>query len=69
MLRSLAGTMAGDVERGLAFMGGVAPAARPGRPEEVAAIATFLCSDDAAFVHGVGWPVDGGALAVIQNPT
>lgn len=68
MLRSLAGTMAGDVDAGLSFMGGVAPAARTGRPEEVAAVVAFLCSDDASFVHGVGWPADGGALATMPNP-
>ena len=67
MLRSLAETLAGDVARGLAFMGSVAPAARPGRPEEIAAVVAFLCSDDASFVHGVGWPVDGGALATMPN--
>jgi NAD(P)-dependent dehydrogenase (short-subunit alcohol dehydrogenase family) len=69
MLRSLAEEMAGDVAAGLAFMGQVAPQARTGRADEVAAVVAFLCSDDASFVNGVGWPVDGGALATIQNPS
>jgi NAD(P)-dependent dehydrogenase (short-subunit alcohol dehydrogenase family) len=47
----------------------VAPQGRTGRAEEVAAVVVFLCGDDASFVNGVGWPVDGGALATIQNPT
>jgi NAD(P)-dependent dehydrogenase (short-subunit alcohol dehydrogenase family) len=33
---------------------------RPGRPEEVAALVRWLCSDEAAFVAGVAWPLDGG---------
>jgi NAD(P)-dependent dehydrogenase (short-subunit alcohol dehydrogenase family) len=33
-----------------------------GRPEEVANTALFLCSDEAAFMTGVDYPVDGGFL-------
>jgi len=36
---------------------------RFGRPEEVAAAALFLASDDASFVTGVALPVDGGFTA------
>jgi NAD(P)-dependent dehydrogenase (short-subunit alcohol dehydrogenase family) len=36
---------------------------RPGRPEEVAAAALFLASDDASFVTGHALVVDGGYLA------
>lgn len=36
---------------------------RLGRPEEIAAAAVFLASDEAAFVTGVALPVDGGWLA------
>ncbi len=36
---------------------------RPGRPEEIAAAAAFLASDDASFITGVALPVDGGYLA------
>lgn len=36
---------------------------RLGEPSEVAAAATWLCSDEASFVTGVALPVDGGATA------
>ena len=38
------------------------PIGRMGRPEEVAALALYLCSDEASFVTGQAYPIDGGVL-------
>lgn len=36
------------------------PVGRMGKPEEIAAMALYLCSDEAAFITGSHFPVDGG---------
>ncbi len=36
------------------------PIGRMGEPEEVAALALFLCSEEAAFITGTDYPIDGG---------
>ena len=40
------------------------PCGRMGKPEEVAATAVFLCSDEASFITGCPYPVDGGTLYI-----
>ena len=40
----------------------VVPLKRFGKPEEVANVAAFLASDEAAFVTGSEYTVDGGAI-------
>ena len=39
------------------------PMKRFGRPEEIAAAVSFLCSEDASYITGHTIPVDGGYLA------
>ena len=39
------------------------PMNRYGRPEEIAAAVSFLCSEDASYITGHTIPVDGGFLA------
>lgn len=36
------------------------PIGRMGTPEEVATLALYLCSDEASFITGVDYPIDGG---------
>lgn len=36
------------------------PIGRMGTPDEVAALALFLCSDEAGFITGCDYPLDGG---------
>lgn len=38
------------------------PIGRMGKPEEVASLALYLCSDEAGFVTGNDYPLDGGFI-------
>jgi NAD(P)-dependent dehydrogenase (short-subunit alcohol dehydrogenase family) len=40
------------------------PIGRMGRPEEVAELALFLCSDAAAFITGSNYAIDGGFVSL-----
>jgi len=64
MLAQFFGRKAGDdvEEQKKEFSKGV-PLNRAGTPEEVAAAAAFLASDDASWVTGAALPLDGGLLA------
>jgi len=38
------------------------PLGRMGTPAAVAALALYLCSDEASFITGQAYPIDGGVL-------
>jgi 2-keto-3-deoxy-L-fuconate dehydrogenase len=38
------------------------PIGRMGKPEEVAYLALYLCSDEASFITGCDYPIDGGFI-------
>ena len=51
-----------------ANIGKIHPVGRTGKPEEVAALAAWLASDEAAFVAGQVWTIDGGRMAKLSLP-
>ncbi len=36
------------------------PIGRMAKPEEIASLALYLCSDEASFITGTDYPIDGG---------
>ncbi|HMP92625.1 MAG TPA: SDR family oxidoreductase, partial [Phnomibacter sp.] len=40
------------------------PIGRMGTPQEVAWLALYLCSKEAAFITGADYPVDGGCITL-----
>jgi NAD(P)-dependent dehydrogenase (short-subunit alcohol dehydrogenase family) len=38
------------------------PIGRMGQPDEIAALALYLCSDEAGFITGSDYPIDGGFI-------
>ena len=41
------------------------PIGRMGQPDEIASLALFLCSDEAAFITGCDYPIDGGFIKLV----
>jgi meso-butanediol dehydrogenase/(S,S)-butanediol dehydrogenase/diacetyl reductase len=53
-----------DPNSGVPEMTAILPSRRVGRPQDVAAVAAFLASDEASFINGANIPVDGGVTAI-----
>ncbi|HEX7710026.1 MAG TPA: SDR family oxidoreductase [Sphingomonadaceae bacterium] len=56
-----------SVEAGMKKLGQTATLDRVGQPREVGDVVSFLLSDEASYVNGARWEIDGGALATIRN--
>ena len=56
-----------SVEAGMQKLGEVATLNRVGQPREVGDVVSFLLSEEASYVNGAKWEIDGGALATIRN--
>lgn len=50
----------GKEEEMFAKLSATQPIGRMGRPDEIAALALYLCSDEAGFITGCDYPIDGG---------
>lgn len=61
MLTESAKTMALSDEA-LAFVRMTIPSPRFGKPEDLAGVVAFLLSDDAEWINGQVWSINGGAL-------
>ena len=55
----------GDREEVLRRVGAGRPLGRLARPEEIAAVIVFLCSERASYVTGAAWSADGGTVPII----
>ena len=44
------------------------PVGRTGTPEEVANLVSWLVSEEASFVTGQVWTIDGGRMAKLSLP-
>jgi 3-oxoacyl-[acyl-carrier protein] reductase len=55
----------GDRDEVLAKVSAGRPLGRLARPEEIAAVVVFLCSDRASYVTGAAWSADGGTVPII----
>lgn len=49
-----------NIEEMFAKLSRTQPIGRMAQPEEIASLALYLCSDEASFITGVDYPIDGG---------
>ncbi len=71
------GRMEAEENEAMAFMLGLTPVSRPddggfptlpGRVDDIANAAAFLCSPQASFISGTDLRIDGGLVAALFNP-
>ena len=56
----LAKNYSGQEAEMLARLSAAQPIGRMGTPEEIASLVAFLCSDEASFITGSAYDIDGG---------
>jgi 3-oxoacyl-[acyl-carrier protein] reductase len=61
----LADQQDGEREEVLRRVAAGRPLGRMARPEEIAAVIVFLCSERASYVTGAAWSADGGTVPII----
>jgi 3-oxoacyl-[acyl-carrier protein] reductase len=49
----------------LAAVGSGRPLGRLAKPEEIASVIVFLCSERSSYVTGAAWSADGGTVPII----
>lgn len=60
----LAKSFPGREAEKLAELSAAQPMGRMGTPDEIASLVLYLCSDEAAFVTGAAYDIDGGCMAM-----
>ncbi len=58
----------GDPENFRTKIAGIHPVGRTGKPAEIATLVAWLASEEAAFVTGQVWTVDGGRMSRLSLP-
>ena len=58
----LAKNYPGNEEEMFLALSNTQPMGRMGKPEEVGALVLYLCSDEASFITGTDFPIDGGFI-------
>ena len=58
----LATNYPGEEQKEFDRLSATQPIGRMGKPDEIAKLALFLCSDEAQFITGTDFPIDGGFI-------